>query len=236
MKETTATVEERRKYTRNIFSVVAPVYPLVTRLLSFGRDRAWKRTLCAALPQECSGAVLDLACGTGDIAFACKKKFPAALVMGVDSSKDMLLSARKNMPFPVTFLQQDLCGLGVSSLSVDIVTGGYALRNAPDLKAAIREIDRVLIPGGTAAFLDFSKSTDRTAAQVHNLLLRWWGSLWGIFLHGNPRIYRYIADSLERFSDRSELRSLFMERGFSETASWRRMFGMVEIVIFKKAG
>jgi demethylmenaquinone methyltransferase/2-methoxy-6-polyprenyl-1,4-benzoquinol methylase len=236
MADLSSTPDARRTYTRKIFSMVARVYPLVTRVLSFGRDRAWKRTLCNALPQEGGGIVLDLACGTGDIAIACKKRFPAVAVIGIDNSKEMLASAKKMTGARIFLLQQDMCSLGIRSSSVAIVTGGYALRNAPDLAAALREIARVVKPGGLAAFLEFSKSTGKISAVVHKFLLWSWGSIWGLLLHGNPRIYGYIAESLDRFPDRCTLRAMFREYGFSETVSWRRMFGMVEIVIYKMAG
>jgi ubiquinone/menaquinone biosynthesis methyltransferase len=236
MKNLLSTPDTRRDYTQHVFSVVAPVYPLITRILSFGRDRAWKRTLCGALPQESGGIVLDLACGTGDIAMACKKRFPSAAVIGIDSSKEMLASAKKMNGNGIFLLQQDLCRLGVRSSSAEIVTGGYALRNAPDLSAALREIARVIKPGGSAAFLEFSKSDNRAAALAHKLLLWCWGSLWGLLLHGNPRIYGYIAESLSSFPESRRLRAMFRECGFSEVASQRRMFGMVEIMVFKKTG
>jgi demethylmenaquinone methyltransferase/2-methoxy-6-polyprenyl-1,4-benzoquinol methylase len=228
--------DTRRAYTRKIFLVVARVYPLVTRVLSFGRDRAWKWTLCNALPQENGGIVLDLACGTCDIAIACKKRFPAATVVGIDSSKEMLLSVDKSIPAQIHLSQQDMCDLGIRSSSVDIITGGYALRNAPDLAAALREIARVVKPSGVAAFLEFSKGTGKISAKIHTLLLWCWGSFWGLVLHGNPRIYGYIAESLDRFPDRRTLRGMFRECDFIEVASWRRIFGMVEIAVYKKSG
>lgn len=231
-----STTDTRRAYTRKIFSVVARVYPFVTRVLSFGRDRAWKRTLCNALPGDSRGIVLDLACGTGDIAITCKRRFPAAMVIGIDISKEMLSSADKSLYNQIYLVQQDMCDLGIRSSSVDIVTGGYALRNAPDLAAALREIARVVKPCGVAVFLEFSKSTGKISAKIHKLLLWCWGSFWGLILHGNPRIYGYIAESLDRFPDRRTLRAMFREYGFIDIVSWRRMFGMVEITAYKKAG
>ena len=236
MASLSSTPDTRRAYTRKIFSAVARVYPLVTRVLSFGRDRAWKRTLCNALPGDSRGIVLDLACGTGDIAITCEKRLPAATVIGIDSSKEMLFSADKSIHTQIHLAQQDMCDLGIRSSSVDIITGGYALRNAPDLAAALREIARVVKPSGVAAFLEFSKGNGKISAKVHTLLLWCWGSFWGLLLHGNPRIYGYIAESLDRFPDRRTLCAMFRECGFIEIALWRRMFGMVEISIYKKSG
>jgi ubiquinone/menaquinone biosynthesis methyltransferase len=228
------TPDTRRAYTQSIFSVVAPVYPLITRLLSFGRDHSWKQTLVQALPDLKTGVALDIACGTGDIAIACKKRFPAATVIGADNSRQMLSGFSRAARGSVPATLQDMLRLAIRTASVDLVTGGYALRNAPDCAAAVTEISRIIRPGGVAAFLDFSRDPRAPVALLHRIALLFWGGFWGLLLHGNPRIYGYIAESLSRFPSRPGLRRLFEAYGFSQTGSWRRMFGMVEIVVFKK--
>ena len=228
------TSDTRRAYTKRIFSVAAPVYPLVTRLLSFGRDAAWKRTLLRALPRIEAGTILDLACGPGDLARACASRFPRCRVVGADLSAEMLSRFPGTMRRSVRLTLQDMHALAVRTSSVDMCTGGYALRNAPELPIAVAEIARVVKPGGVAAFLDFSRSPNHALSFFVTALLSFWGSLWGLLLHGNPRIYGYIAESLAQYPDRIALRRLFAANGFSETAAWRRMFGMIEIVVFKK--
>jgi demethylmenaquinone methyltransferase/2-methoxy-6-polyprenyl-1,4-benzoquinol methylase len=229
------TVISRRAHTSEIFSVVAPVYAFVTRALSFGRDAAWKKQLVGALPPVHSGVILDLACGSGDIALACARAFPGAMIVGADFSAAMLSGFPENKRSRVRLTRQDMHTLAVRSSSIDICTGGYALRNAPDISTAIAELSRVVKPGGTVAILDFSRSSNRAAFFVSHALLSLWGSIWGLVLHGNPRIYRYLAESLACFPDRISLRKRFAAYGFLETRSLRRMFGMIEIVSFKKS-
>jgi ubiquinone/menaquinone biosynthesis methyltransferase len=230
------TPDIRRAYTKRIFSTVAPVYRLVTHALSFGRDAAWKRALVRALPRIETGTILDLACGSGDIARACASRFPHCRVVGADLCAEMLSRFPNKDRRSVRLTLQDMHALAVRTSSVDICTGGYALRNAPDLHVAVTEVARVVKPGGVAAFLDFSRSPNRIFSFFATALLAFWGSLWGLVLHGNPRIYGYIAESLAKYPDRVALRRLFATKGFSETASWRRMFGMIEIILFKKDG
>jgi ubiquinone/menaquinone biosynthesis methyltransferase len=231
---TTDTTAIRRTYTAKIFSIAAPVYPMVTRALSFFRDTAWKKTLVAALPALNNGTILDIACGNGDIALACAPRFPGSTVVCADVSPAMLarFPAAKRRNSRLTL--QDMHALAIQTSSIDICTGGYALRNAPDLAATVAEIARVVRPGGVAAFLDFSRDPRAPVFLVHLMLLRIWGGLWGLLLHGNPRIYGYIAESLARFPDRKLLRALFAAHGFSEKNSCLRMFGMIEIVVFEK--
>ncbi|MBN2038350.1 MAG: class I SAM-dependent methyltransferase [Chitinispirillaceae bacterium] len=230
------TPASRRAYTKEIFSTVAPVYPLITSLLSFNRDKAWKQTLLRKLPAREKGVLIDLACGSGDLALACKERFPLSTVIGVDYSAKMLAASGRLCRSTVHLAIQDMHALGIRSRSIDLLTAGYALRNAPDIETAIQEISRVIKPQGVAAFLDFSRSPSAVAAWVHFLLLYVWGSFWGVVLHRNPRVYAYIAESLRRFPDRKTLRRLFEAHGLHVTGSWRRMFGMVELHLVQKTG
>src|ERR1700747_2396981 len=150
--------ETKRYYTERNFSEVAPRYDFITRVLSFGRDAAWKRTLVSLLPSQESPVCVDLACGTGDIAFLLAGKYPRGRIAGVDITESMLDIARHRNTHPnVSSSSQHMGSLDIVSESVDILTGAYALRNAADLGTAIDEIKRVLKPSGVAAFLDFSK-------------------------------------------------------------------------------
>jgi demethylmenaquinone methyltransferase/2-methoxy-6-polyprenyl-1,4-benzoquinol methylase len=118
---------------------------------------------------------------------------------------------------------------------VDIVTGGYALRNAPDLEATVEEIRRVLKPGGVAAFLDFSKPSAKISQRLEYWILKLWAGFWGILLHRNHEVYGYIAESLQCFPDRVHLRSVFRERGFTVLASRLYFCGITELLVVKRA-
>jgi ubiquinone/menaquinone biosynthesis methyltransferase len=225
----------RRDYNRRLFAVVAPRYFAVTRLMSFFRDRAWKRFMVSLLPDRIDGAVLDIATGTGDLAVLAKRRWPNALVTGCDLSVAMMSVKRPPTPdisLPKTC--QDMATLGFAAGTAEVITGGYALRNAPDLVVTLREIHRVLKPGGYAAFLDFSKSSDRLIFSCHYWILRFWGGFWGLLLHGNPAVYAYIAESLRFFPDRMRLRTIMVNAGFCNIIFIRRMAGLVDIILARK--
>ena len=221
--------EAKRDYNRALFAVVAPRYDAATRGLSFRADERWKRSLLELLPDpaNCSAA-LDLACGTGDIALLLAERYPAAAVTAVDLTEEMLVIARRRGSASgrrtLRFLCADMNDLPMPAESVDVVTGGYALRNAPDLQQALFEVFRVLRPGGTAAFLDFAAPDGRVARSVRIALLTIWGRIWGRLLHGNPHVYAYIARSLRHFPSSSDLIALLGRIGFEE-ANTRRLFG-----------
>ncbi len=230
------TPERKRFYNAQIFGEVAPRYDFITRALSLGRDGSWKRDLIAALPGWDAPVCVDLACGTGPITFLLSEKYPHGHVIGLDITAPMLdLALRRNGFSNVHFVSMDMGQIGVATGSADLVTGGYALRNAPDLEIAIGEIARVLKPGGIAAFLDFSKPQGRFAQRIEYWILKLWGGFWGTLLHRNPEVYGYIAESLARFPDRPTLRSLFRKKGFTVMSSRLYFFGVTELVVVRKA-
>lgn len=235
------TPDAKREYNEILFAEVARRYDLVTRALSLGRDQAWKRALLDSLPAaetlptgtapEC----VDLACGTGDVTFALAARYPRGTVRGIDLTPEMLAIARdRNRARNVTLELGDMHRLPLPPASVDIVTGSYALRNAPSLQVALAEVHRVLRPGGTAAFLDFSKSPHWLPQRLTYWVLYLWGAFWGLVLHRQPAVYAYIAESLRHFPDRIALRRALTDAGLTEVCSRRFYLGTLEMITVVK--
>jgi ubiquinone/menaquinone biosynthesis methyltransferase len=226
---------KKRDYNEKLFCEVASKYDFITRALSCWHDASWKRDLIASLPTHGKPLCVDIACGTGDISFLLAEKYPRGHVTGLDISEPMLDIARgRNACRNVLFVNQDMSHLGLSSKSVDVVTGGYALRNAPDLEVVIDEIHRILKPDGVAAFLDFSKPNSMVLQQLEYWLLKIWGGFWGILLHRNHEVYGYIAESLRLYPERSRLRNIFRDKGFTVSASRLYFLGITELLVVKK--
>lgn len=224
----------KQAYNQRLFAEVADRYGFATRALSLGRDGVWKRLLVAALPALDRPVCLDVACGTGDITALLAARYPAARVYGIDLAPAMLARARRRGIPGAVFSRQDMCRLALPPASIDIVTGGYALRNSPSLPAALAETARVLRPGGTAAFLEFSKPAGRMPQVLEYGLLKLWGSLWGYLLHGKPQTYAYIAESLRFYPDRAALHRLTHAAGFDVLHSRVFYFGLVELLVLRK--
>jgi demethylmenaquinone methyltransferase/2-methoxy-6-polyprenyl-1,4-benzoquinol methylase len=223
------------QYNQAMFDEIAPRYDFITRALSFRRDIKWKDDLLEKLPDIESPDCLDLACGTGDIAFRLARKYPKGRVVGLDLTEAMVALARPRNSFEnVEFIIGDMSRTEFADESFDIVTGGYALRNAPDLEEALKETRRVMKPGGTGAFLDFSKPSNRVLQKLELLALRTWGGFWGFVLHRNPEVYTYIAASLKQFPESRRLKELLKENGFDNIRSKKHFLGMTETIIFQK--
>jgi demethylmenaquinone methyltransferase/2-methoxy-6-polyprenyl-1,4-benzoquinol methylase len=229
-------IPERKKlYNERHFSEAASRYDLATRAMSLGRDAAWKRCLVGVLPAWPSPSCADLGCGTGDVTFLLADKYPEGRVVGLDLVEPMLEVARKrNRHRNVRFTRQDMCSTDFAGESFDIVTGSYALRNAPDLGRVFDEIRRILKPGGVAAFLDFAKPENPFLQALQYRLLSTWCGFWGFLLHRNREIHGYIAASLETFPDRMRLRKLLIESGFDLNRSRLFYLGILELIVLRK--
>ena len=229
------TPEKKKAFNERHFTAAASRYDLATRGMSLLRDQSWKRELVNSLPQLARPVCVDLASGTGDVALLLASRFPDATVTGIDLTAEMVaLAERRNRFDRVSFACGDMMQTGFATGSVDLVTGSYALRNAPELGAGLREVHRILKPGGHAAFLDFSKSGGSSVQAMQYWLLKSWCGLWGTLLHANPAIHAYIADSLKQFPPREEYHRLVRESGFQIQSTRLFYFGMLELLVATK--
>ena len=146
----------KQRYVRRLFATIAPRYDLITRVLSFGLDRGWKTRLIEIADVRPGTRLLDLACGTGDLAFEGARR--GASAVGLDITPGMIDLARaKPGASGLAWLVGDMAALPVASGSFDLVTTGYGLRNTSDLTGALADIHRVLRPGGRLCSLDFDR-------------------------------------------------------------------------------
>jgi demethylmenaquinone methyltransferase/2-methoxy-6-polyprenyl-1,4-benzoquinol methylase len=265
--------KSKRDYNRRLFGVVATRYDVITRVLSFGQDRHWKRVLFARLTPHAAAVgspgddrarhaeVLDVACGTGDLTIGAAVRWRDATVIGIDLTPEMVVRARRRASASevsrrVQFVVGDMTALPAPDDRFDVITAGYALRNAPDLDEAIGELYRVLRPArflraahslggdsgqdagppaaGIVGLLDFSRSDRPWVSTVQVGLLRIWGRLWGLLLHGNPEVYGYISESLRRFPTHSDLIHRLRGAGFRRVRSRRFFFGIVAVITARK--
>jgi demethylmenaquinone methyltransferase/2-methoxy-6-polyprenyl-1,4-benzoquinol methylase len=227
--------DHKRRYVRGLFATIAPRYDLITVLLSFGRDRAWKRRLVRDAQVRPEDRVLDLACGTGDIAFEASRI--SAHVIGLDVTTDMIaIAAAKridNIRGP-RFIVGDMVALPFRADSADLVTTGYGLRNVPRLDDAIREIARVLRPGGRLLSLDFNRPESRIVRVLYLGYLTVVGSALGWILHRDPDTYRYIPESIRRYPGARGIGHLLERSGFTSVRIVPVLFGLMSLHVAER--
>lgn len=218
-----------------MFEHIAPRYDAFTRLFSFGMDARWKGELMdwfdARAGAECE--VLDVACGTGDLAFRAAGLRPSARVTGIDAAEGMIDLARARVRDTdagrVHFATGDLTRLPQPDGSVDVVMAGYALRNVPRYEAALAELHRVLRPGGVLLTLDFYRPS---LAPWRALLLGYLqlsGGIVGWWWHRAPIIYAYIAHSIRHFVTRGEFSAALTRHGFDVQAERSHLLGGIAL-------
>ena len=226
--------EGKKHFNEEHFAESAVHYDFVTQVLSFGQDYVWKHYLVEGLDLVESPFCLDIACGTGDITFLLAERFPGGEILGADLTQEMLdLAENRNITSHVSFSKQDMNHLELADNSVDILTGGYAIRNAPDLGETLDEFRRVLKPGGQMAFLDFSRPVAKPLQFIQYWAMKIWGGLWGLLLHGNPEVHGYISASLLAYPDMKKLEAIFLDHGFKIERSRGFLSGMTRVYFLK---
>jgi len=213
---------------REMFSKIAPKYDFITRVISYGMDGRWKRlgVRRAALPEN--ALVLDLASGTGDFSRLVRERLPDARSVAVDITEEMLQLARQHGQKEAVCA--DAAALPFGNASFDCVFIGYGLRNFPNLGAAVREIERITRPGGVMVSLDFFLPTNRVFRQLYLGFLYVQGAFWGTLLHGRPRTYTYIPDSIRNFVSIQEYSSLLQRTGYHRVDARGFIFGGIGLL------
>jgi ubiquinone/menaquinone biosynthesis methyltransferase len=226
------TPESKRAYVRALFATIADRYDLITALLSYGQDARWKAKLVSLADVRPGERALDLAAGTGDIAFAVAAR--GAKTFGLDITHRMLeLAHRRQGSGPrdgdVEFITGDMTSLPFRAGSFDLVTTGYGLRNVPDLDAAIDEIARVLQPGGRLLSLDFNRPDNTVVRAAYLAYLTVVGSVLGWMLHRDPDTYRYIPASIRRYPGARGVADRLTARGFERVTVVPLLFGLMSL-------
>jgi demethylmenaquinone methyltransferase/2-methoxy-6-polyprenyl-1,4-benzoquinol methylase len=203
---------------RSMFDRIAPVYDGMNRVMTAGLDRRWRRAAAEAVVRPCD-KVLDSCCGTGDLAIASAKA--GGKVTGIDFSKPMLERARRKAP-ELEWVEGDALALPFADGSFDAATVGFGVRNLSELDRGLREMRRVIRPGGRLAILEITRPRG-LLAPFYRL---WFDVLIpaaGKILPGGSA-YTYLPASVRRFPDPEGLAKLMDEAGFGEIR-WRLFAG-----------
>jgi demethylmenaquinone methyltransferase/2-methoxy-6-polyprenyl-1,4-benzoquinol methylase len=257
LRRTIATPEGKRRYVRVLFATIADRYDFITRFLSYGQDRRWKRRLIRLAALQPADRVLDLACGTADLALDALPH--VRRVVGVDLTLRMLQLARQRADSATRadgageasragtvsgaprargvspeFLQGDMLALPFADATFDVVTTGYGLRNVPDLDQALAEIRRVLVPGGRLLSLDFNRPPNAMVRAAYLAYLTVVGSALGFVLHGDPDTYRYIPESIRNYPGARGVARMMERHGFSDVRVLPVLGGFLAIHVARR--
>lgn len=206
-----------------LFNRISPVYDNLNDLLSLGQHRIWKRMAVSWTGAKKGDNVLDLCCGSGDLAFLLSQKVGLqGKVTGYDFSRDQLSVASSRQDFltnvcynNIVWIEGDALDLPFPVACFDAITVGYGLRNLVDKPKAMKEIFKVLKPGSKVSILDFNKSAEPLTTSVQewaidNVVVRVASN------YGLGKEYKYLKNSIRKFLTGRELEKLALEIGFSQ--------------------
>lgn len=217
---------------RSMFDAIAPTYERINRIVSLGRDAAWRQKVVADIGPGAADVVLDVCCGTGDMirAFADRTP-PPKLIVGVDFAGRMLARGHYDgIRTPIQLLRADGLRIPLADETVDVISCAFGVRNFQDLHAGLCEMHRVLRPGGRVVILEF--------ALPENVLLRWGYRVYcekvlprlaTLISRDTTGAYRYLPNSIRTFERRGAMVERLEQAGFPRVTTKPLNFGGVVI-------
>lgn len=223
---------ERKRRVRHVFEVVAPRYDLMNDFMSFGIHRLWKRTLVSEAAAAPGQVIVDLAGGTGDVARAMAG--PDRQVTIIDPSPAMMSEGRRRGLEHVACLAGEGEAIPLADNSVDTLTVAFGVRNMTDMSAGLKEMARVLKPGGRCLCLEFSKpwALIRPFYNLYSFLVI---PRLGAMVARQPAAYNYLVESIRRFPDQEEMKRLMEAAGFRQVRYRNLSMGIAALHIGTKA-
>jgi demethylmenaquinone methyltransferase/2-methoxy-6-polyprenyl-1,4-benzoquinol methylase len=234
-----ASEQEAARWVQGMFGRIAGRYDLLNHLLSFNLDKRWRaRTVerVAPLLSSANARVLDLCCGTGDVLLALEAR-GGKPVLGSDFCHPMLVEANQKIAARrcgTPLFESDALALPLADGTLDLITVAFGFRNLANYERGMKEMLRVLKPGGTAAVLEFSKPTNGAFAAVYGFfstkVLPWVGGM----ISGSQDAYSYLPESIGKFPGAEALAEQMRQAGFSAVEFERMTGGAVALHLARK--
>lgn len=230
---------------RQMFDSIAPAYDIMNTAMTFGLHRFWRnRALSAALKnvgQSGPVNILDIATGTGDVAFELHRRLPSAHIFGIDLSEGMLEIARKKLEKldesannTISFEQGDSLSLRFPDDAFDLITVAYGVRNFEHLEKGLTEMARVLKPEGTLCVVELSEPASLLARSLYRAYSRGVIPFVGRLVSGDSRAYSYLPESIAAAPQRDDMAEVMLRAGLG-SCIWKSLtFGAVTYYICRK--
>ena len=215
-----------------MFDSIAPAYDLMNSVMSLGMHTRWRNRALRMAAERLGrnpSTILDVATGTGDVAFALHRRYPEARISGLDLSEGMLRIAReKCRELPASeqnlldFKQGDSLKMDFEDNSFDLITVAYGVRNFENLRQGYSEMLRVLRPGGVVCVIELSQPTSWLPLLGYRAYTRGLIPIAGRIVSGDPRAYSYLHESIEAAPQRGAMTEIMTQSGFAD-AKWKAL-------------
>jgi demethylmenaquinone methyltransferase/2-methoxy-6-polyprenyl-1,4-benzoquinol methylase len=235
------TGKNKAEYVKETFNLIANRYDLINTIITLGMDKKWRSLAVQQVKAKPGANILDVCCGTGQLTFELAKAVGSnGKVIGLDFSEKMLAVARQHFTEQIAFQQQDwgdtkliqgdALSLPFDNNSFDGVTIGWGLRNLTDIPRGIKEMMRVVKPGGIIVSLDMAKPYLLIYKQLYWLYFKKLVPLMGRLLAKNESAYSYLFQSAKEFPSQQEVAAIFEECGLKEIGYRNLSGGVVALV------
>lgn len=223
--------QEKSKQVETMFDNIAHSYDLLNHRLSFGIDYMWRKTAIKQLTPYKPKAMLDIATGTGDFAIMAAKKLRPRQVVGIDISEGMMrIGAEKvkaaGLDGIISFKKEDCEHMSYADNTFDAITTAFGIRNFQNLDACLKEMCRVLKPGGKLSILELSCPIHFPMKQLFGIYSHTLLPLYGKLISKDNEAYKYLISTIESFPQGEEMTGIFKKAGFSEARFKRLTFGI----------
>lgn len=226
--------QQAARWVRGMFGRVAGRYDLLNHMLSFQADRYWRAHTVSRVAETLrrpNVRALDLCCGTGDLLLSLRKSTRGS-VLGIDFCHPMLVEAQRKIGkrgLDAPLIEADALCMPLPAGAVDLVTIAFGFRNFANYEDGLRELRRLIRPGGCLAILEFSQPSNRLFAALYRFYSKQVLPRIGGLVSGDPDAYSYLPESVEKFPAAEELALKIGAAGFSEVTFERMTFGVVAL-------
>ena len=229
----------KKQQVSNMFDRIAPYYDFLNRLLSLGIDTIWRKKAINLLKSDQPQKILDVATGTADVAIEAAHRLSPEQIVGVDISAEMLEIGRKKVQRKglqeiITLEQGDSENLPFPNNTFDALTVAFGVRNFENLEQGLREMYRVLKPGGKVVVLEFSKPTIFPFRQLYHFYFKNILPFIGKFTSKDPKAYRYLYESVQAFPDGDKFLNILSQTGYKSNRCIPLTLGVCSIYLGEK--
>lgn len=224
----------KKKKVKRIFDSIASRYDLLNHLLSFGVDKYWRKKALKLAGVSSDSILLDIACGTGDVAIQAKK-MGVTKIFGADFSHNMLkLFNEKSEWVRGNNVQMVAENIALKDESVTHITVAFGVRNFYDIQEGFNSFYSVLTKGGKATVIEFRMPENPLFKSLYKFYFKKILPLVGGIISGDKEAYKYLPDSVEEFDEKINLPELLSNSGFKKINKHNLTFGIVQVVIAEK--
>ncbi len=227
-------MSDKKNQVKKIFDNIAGKYDFLNHLLSFGLDFYWRKKALKLTEFQSDAILLDIACGTGDVAIQAKK-LGVQKIFGADFSHNMLKLFKKKTDWSGGNLVQMVAEkIPFKDRSVTNITVAFGVRNFYDIQEGFNSFYRVLTPDGKATVIEFRMPSNKFIKSIYRFYFKRILPVMGGIISGDKVAYTYLPDSVEEFDEKINLEELLQNSGFRKIEKYNFTFGTVQVLIATK--